>query len=144
MPVGRAGSPFLRRRPAALVGTEAGELYAHVVQATGGGGILRLAGRSLDLTVDEILSTQVCHGRRRDQEDRRLRPFRGTLEKHPDETEGRGALPEGEVRLDDARMDRVHGDAGPRESPPVFHAEQDLGELRLPVRLVPLVRTFTL
>src|SRR5256885_16167495 len=144
MPVGRGGSPFLRWRPAALFGTEAGELHAHVVQTAGGGGILRLPGRSLDLSVDEILSAQIRYGRRRDQEDRRLRPFRGTLEKHPDEPEGLRALPEGEVRLDDARMDRVHGDAGPRESPPVFHAEQDLGELRLPVRLVPLVRTFTL
>src|SRR5256885_5035137 len=66
---GRAGgSPFLRRRPAALVGTEAGELHAHVVQATSGGGILRLPGRSLDLSVDEILPAQVRHGRRRDQE----------------------------------------------------------------------------
>src|SRR5439155_4563092 len=91
------------RRSSALISSEPGELHADVVQSASDGGILGLAGRSLDLSIHEILSGQIRYGRRRDEEDRRLRPLCGALEKHPDETEGLRNLLGGEGRLDDAR-----------------------------------------
>src|SRR5947208_1174221 len=123
-----------------LLGPQARELHADVVEATGGVRILGLAGGRLHAAVREVLSRQGGHGRRRHEEHGGLRALRGALEEHADEPEQRRRLAS-KVRLDDAGVAGVDRHAGAREAAREFGREEDLRELRLAVRArAPILR----